>query len=276
MFCGAFRGGARIVIDGRAIIDPDAQLGENVSIGPWSIIGPGVEIGDHVEIASHVVLKGPSIIGPGVKIFQFATVGEDTPALAYDGEASTLEIGEGTVIREGVTIHRGMVRGGVGKTVVGKHCLLMAYVHVGHDCIVGDHVIMANNASIAGHVTVGDYANFGGYCGIPQFRAVGAYSHIAAMSRVVKDVPAYMTVTGNPAYAAGLNLEGMKRRDFSEGSIGAIKQAYKTVYRQGLTVADALAELAPLRAEYPEVDVYAQSIEKSEWGIIRGRGSGSD
>ena len=150
----------------------------------------------------------------------------------------------------------------------------MAYVHVGHDCVVGDHVIMANNASLAGHVTVGDYANFGGYSGIPQFRAVGAYTHIAAMSLVVKDIPAYMTVSGNPAYAAGLNLEGMKRRGISPEAIRAVKEAYKTVYRQGLRVQDALDKIADLRRDFSEVELYAASIENSQWGITRGRGTG--
>ena len=124
--------------------------------------------------------------------------------------------------------------------MIGDEFTELAYVHVGHDCVVGDHVIMANNASLAGHVTVGDYANFGGYSGIPQFRAVGAYTHIAAMSLVLKDVPAYMTVTGNPAYAAGLNIEGMKRRGYSKETIKAVRDAYKTIYRQGLTTADGL------------------------------------
>lgn len=265
------------MIDPRAIIDPSAVLGEGVTIGPWTIIGADVEIGDGVEVASHVVIKGPTKIGAGCRIFQFATVGEDTPALAYGGEASRLDIGEHTIIREGVTIHRGMAKGGIGRTEVGSHCLLMAYVHIGHDCIVGDHVIMANNASIAGHVTVGDYANFGGYSGIPQFRAIGPYTHIAAMSLVTKDVPAYMTVTGNPAYAAGMNIEGMRRRGYDKTLIKALRESYRLVYRKGLLVKEALEEMQSLRAAHAEVEAFAASIEASEWGIIRGRGqSASD
>ncbi len=264
------------MIDGRAIVDTSAVIGEGVSIGPWSIIGPGVELGDHVEVASHVVIKGPTKIGPGSKVFQFATVGEDTPAFAFEGEETFCEIGANTVIREGVTIHRGMAKGGIGRTVVGDHCLLMAYVHVGHDCVVGNHVVMANNASLAGHVTVGDYANFGGYSGIPQFRSIGAYTHIAAMSLVLKDVPAYMTVSGNPAVALGLNLEGMKRRGYAKETMQAMRDAHRTVYRRGLTVKDALAELAQARQAFAEVDIFAASIEASEWGIIRGRGTTKD
>ena len=262
------------MIDGRAIIDPSAKLGDNVRVGPWSIIGPDVELGDDVVVESHAIVKGPTKIGDGVHIYQFATVGEATPAFAYDGEPATLTVGAGTVIREGVTIHRGMAKGGINQTVVGENCLLMAYVHIGHDCVVGDHVVMANNASLAGHVEVGDYANFGGYAGIPQFRSIGAYTHVAAMSLVLKDVPAYMTVGGNPAAAAGLNLEGMKRRGYSEEQVAAIKSAYRVVYRQGLTVAEALEALVGPRAESAEVELFAKSIESSEWGIIRGRGAG--
>ena len=259
------------MIDGRAIVDTSAKIGENVTIGPWSLIGPGVVIGDNAEIASHVVIKGPTRLGNGVKVFQFATVGEDTPAFAFEGEDTFCEIGDNTVIREGVTIHRGMAKGGIGRTAVGSNCLLMAYVHGGHDCVVGDHVIMANNASLAGHVVVGDYANFGGYSGIPQFRQVGAYTHIAAMSLVLKDVPAYMTVSGNPAYAVGLNSEGMKRRGCGKDTMQAIKQAHKVVYRSGLSAEDALQQLAQLRSDFPEVDLFASSIESSQWGILRGR-----
>lgn len=264
------------MIDGRAIIDPSAKLGDNVTIGPWTTVGPDVEIGDNVNIASHVVLKGPSKIGAGVKIYQFSTVGEDTPAFAFEGEETFLEIGENTVIREGVTIHRGMVKGGIGRTEVGKNCLLMAYVHVGHDCVVGDHVVMANNASLAGHVAVGDYANFGGYSGIPQFRNVGAYTHIAAMSLVTKDVPAYMTVSGNPAIASGLNVEGMKRRGYDKATMQALKEAYRTVYRRGLGVKEALAELKDARVQHEAVERFVHSIEQSQWGIVRGRSSGRD
>ena len=263
------------MIDGRAIIDPTAKLGKNVTVGPWSIVGPNVTVGDDVVIHSHVVLKGPTIVGAGVKIFQFATVGEDTPALAYAGEDTMLKIGEQTVIREGVTIHRGMEEGGIGETRIGKNCLLMAYVHIGHDCVVGNDVIMANNASLSGHVEVGDHANFGGYSGVPPFRKIGAFSHVAACSLVLKDIPAYMTVAGNPAYAVGLNIEGMKRRHYDSKTRAAIKEAHKIVYRKGLRVSEALETIEDLRREFDEVEVFAKSLETSNVGIIRGRGYSS-
>ncbi len=259
------------MIDARAIVHSSARIGANVSIGPWTIIGEGVEIGDGTVVESHVVIKGPTTIGRNNHIYQFSTVGEDTPALAYQGEPTVLEIGDNNTIREGVTIHRGMVQD-ESKTAIGNGCLLMAYVHVGHDCIVGDHVIMANNASIAGHVHVGDYANFGGYSGVAQFRSIGAHTHIAAMSLVVKDVPDFLTVAGNPAGAAGLNLEGMRRRGFEKEELKAIKDAYRVVYRSGLTTEEALAALAELRAQSPLVERFAATVEGSRWGIVRPRG----
>jgi len=258
------------VIDGRAIINPSAKLEVGVEVGPWTIIGADVEIGEGTRVASHVVIKGPTRIGRNNRIFQFSTVGEDTPALAYSGEPTILEIGDDNVIREGVTIHRGLVQD-QGRTVIGNHCLLMAYVHVGHDCVVGDHVIMANNASLAGHVNVGDHANFGGYSGVAQFRSIGAHTHIAAMSLVIKDVPAYMTVGGNPASAIGLNVEGMRRRNYAANVIEALKEAHRLVYRGGLTVKDALRAMEPLCTTHPEVAAFAASIAGSQWGIVRSR-----
>ena len=165
------------MIDERADVDPGAELGADVEIGPWSVIGPGVVVGDGCRIGPHAIVRGPTVLGRRNRIFQFATVGEDTPALsAYGGEPTTLTLGDDNVIREGVTIHRGMLQDR-GATLIGNNNLFMAYVHVGHDCEVGDHVIMANNASLAGHVSVGDHANIGGYSGILQFRSVGAHAH---------------------------------------------------------------------------------------------------
>lgn len=261
------------MIDPRAIIDPSAKLGDNVSIGPWTIIGSDVEIGDDCSIASHVVLKGPTVMGRNNRIFQFSTIGEDTPALAYGGESTVLKIGDNNVFREGVTIHRGMVQD-QGQTLIGNNCLLMAYVHVGHDCVLGDHVIMANNASVSGHCNVGDHANFGGYAGVPQFRDIGAYSHISAMSLVLKDVPAYMTVMGNPAAAISLNIEGMRRRGYADELIQHLRDAYKIVYRQGRTVKEACHELESLARDVPEIALFLASIQDSQWGIVRPRRSG--
>jgi UDP-N-acetylglucosamine acyltransferase len=257
-------------IDPRAIVDPSARIGSDVTIGPWTIVGADVEIGDGSTIASHVVIKGPTVMGRNNQVFQFSTIGEATPALAYQGEPTRLVIGDDNVFREGVTIHRGMVQDR-GETRIGSSCLLMAYVHVGHDCVLGDHVIMANNSAVSGHCNVGDHANFGGYAGAPQYRNIGAYSHIAGMSLVLKDVPAYMTVMGNPASAIGLNIEGMRRRGYSKELIGVLKEAHRVVYRDGLTIDEACASLDTLAGEHPEVALFLDSIRDSKWGIVRPR-----
>jgi len=257
-------------IDPRAIIDPRAEVAEGVSIGPWTTIGPGVVVGSGCRIASHVVLKGPTTLGLNNTIYQFSTIGEDTPALAYKGETTRLEIGDNNIIREGVTIHRGTAQD-QSCTRIGSHNLLMAYVHVGHDCELGDHIIMANNASVSVHVRVGDYANFGGYAGIPQYRSIGAFSHIAGMSLVLKDVPAYVTVGGHPAFAVGLNLEGMRRRNMNSQVVAALKEAYSFVYRRGHTVTEALTSMAELSRSYPEVAHFAATIRDSKIGIVRPR-----
>ena len=258
------------LIDARAIIDPSAELGANVSVGPWTIIGPDVVIGDDCEIGSHVVLKGPTRMGSGNRIYQFATVGEGPPAFAYHGEPTVLEIGNNNTIREGVTIHRGLATDR-GRTVIGNDNLLMAYVHVGHDCVLGDRIVMANNASAAGHVAVGDEAVFSGYSGVPQFRSVGAYSFIGGMSVAVKDVPAFVSVNGNPARAVGLNVERMRRMELGAEVREALKNAYNTVYRRGLSVAEALEQLAGPASKFKEVACFVDSIASSEYGIVRER-----
>lgn len=261
-------------IDARAIIDPAAKLGANVEVGPWSIIGPNVELGDGCRIGPHAVVTGCTRMGRDNRVYQFATIGEDTPALAYRGEPTRLEIGDGNTFREGVTVHRGTVQD-QGVTRIGSRGLFMAYVHIGHDCVVGDQVVMANNASVSGHCVVGDYANFGGYVGVPQRRRIGAHTHLAGMSLVLKDVPAYVTVAGNPAFAIGLNLEGMRRRGVSDEVIGLLRTAYKTLYRCGLTVEEACERLAAEKPSCPEVALLVDSVLTSEQGIVRPRPSGN-
>jgi len=259
------------LIDPRAIIHPTARLGANVSVGPWTLIGADVELGDDCQVASHVVLKGPTRIGRRNRIFQFASIGEDTSDLSYQGEPTVLEIGDDNVFREGVNIHRGTMKD-QGRTVIGSHGLFMPYVHVAHDCVIGDHVILANYAAVSGHVKVGDYANFGGYAGVAQFRTVGAHTHVAAMSLVIKDVPDYMTAGGNPAGAIGLNVEGMRRRGYSPELIARLREAYKIVYRSGLTAQEACARLDPLAVGVPEVGAFLAAVRGSRWGIVRPRG----
>ena len=255
------------MIDSSAIVDPSAVLGENVSIGPWTIIGPNVEIGDGCEIASHVVIKGPTVIGRNNKIFQFSTLGEDTPDLKYKGEPTRLIIGDNNVIREGVTIHRGTVQD-KSETRIGNHNLLMAYVHVGHDSVVGDHVIMVNNASISGHVHVGDWTILSGYCLVHQFVNIGPHCFIGPAAFIYHDVPAFVTAFGSPAEPRTINREGLKRRGYSTDQIALANKAYKLLYRRGLQLDEALKAIADL-GDDEVVAMLLSSLENSSRGIIR-------
>jgi UDP-N-acetylglucosamine acyltransferase len=255
------------MIDPSAIVDPSAVLGKDISVGPWTIIGPGVEIGDGCEIASHVVIKGPTVIGRNNKIFQFSTVGEDTPDLKYKGEPTRLIIGDNNVIREGVTIHRGTVQDN-SETRIGSDNLLMAYVHVGHDCVVGNHVIMVNNAAISGHVYVGDWTILSGYCLVHQFVHIGPHCFVGPAAFVYHDVPAFVTAFGSPAEPRTINREGLKRRGYSVEQIALANKAYKLLYRRGLQLDEALKAIADL-GEDDVVSMLLSSLENSSRGIIR-------
>lgn len=256
------------MIHEQAIIEAGAVIGENVSIGPWTYISKDVVIGDNCEISSHVVINGPTTIGKNNRIFQFSSIGEDCQDLKYDGEPTQLIIGDNNVFRECCTIHRGTTQD-EGITRIGSHNLFMAYTHVAHDCVVGNHCILANNASIAGHVHVGDHAILGGLTGVHQFCHIGAHSFIAANSMVLKDVPPYVMASGHGASPFGLNSEGLKRRGFDDESILLIKRAYKSVYRKGLSVDEAIAHINDTSKGNASVKVFTDFISQSNRGIIR-------
>lgn len=256
------------MIDKLAFVHPDAKIGKNVTIGPWSYIGPDVEIGDDCWISSHVVIKGPSIIGKGNRIFQFASVGEDCQDKKYAGEPTRLIMGDNNIIRESVTIHRGTVQDN-SETRIGSNNLFMAYVHIAHDCVVGDNVIMANNASIAGHCHVGDWAILGGITGVHQFVHIGAHAFTAGCSLVLQDVPPFVMASGQAAIPRGLNMEGMKRRGFSKETQQALRRAYKTLYRSSLTLEEAVAAMAEDAAKEPQVQAFVDFVTSSNRGIIR-------
>ena len=258
------------MIDERAIVEPGAKLGRNVSVGPWSLVGADVVIGDDCVIGPHVILRGPTVLGRRNRIYQFATVGEGSPAFAYHGEPTTLTIGDDNVIREGVTIHRGLATDR-SRTVIGSGNLFMAYVHIGHDCVLGDRIVMANNASVAGHVSVGDEVVLSGYAGVPQFLSIGTCAFVGGMSKVTKDVPAYVSVDGHPARAVGLNTERLRRLGLGDDVKKALQNAYNIVYRRGLVLAEALRELRASAEEFAEVATFVCSIEASEHGIVRER-----
>lgn len=256
------------MIHPQAIVDPGARLGRDIEVGPFSVIGPDVEIGDHSWIGPHALIQGPTRIGRENRIFPFTTLGGAPQDLKYAGEPTRLEIGDRNIIRECCTFSRGTAQG-AGVTRVGHDNLFMAYVHVAHDCVVGDHTIFANNASLAGHVQVGDHAVLGGFTGVHQFCRVGAHCMTGIATITFKDIPPFVLANGNTAKPYGLNLRGLKRRGFSAQAIEALKQAYKLLYRSGLTLDRALTEIDALAARCPEVAELAAFVRASERGIIR-------
>lgn len=256
------------MIHSHAIIDPSARVADDVEVGPWTLIGPEVEIGPGCKIESHVVIKGPTRIGAGNHIFQFSTIGEATPDLKYRDEPTYLVIGDNNIIRENVTIHRGTVQDR-SETTIGDSNLIMAYVHIGHDSVIGNHTILVNNTALAGHVKVGDWAILSGYTLVHQFCKIGAHSFSGMGTAIGKDVPAYVTVSGAPAEAKTINIEGLRRRGFSSEAIGQLRRAFKIVYRQGLTLDLAIQRLETMLSDTPEVKVMIDSIRASERGIVR-------
>lgn len=257
-----------MLIDSRAIIHPSAKLAADVQVGPWSIIGPDVEIGEGTIINSHVVIKGPTVIGKNNRIYQFSSVGEDTPDLKYKGEPTRLVIGDHNVIREGVTIHRGTIQDR-NETTIGSHNLIMAYVHVGHDSVIGNYCILVNNTALAGHVHIGDWAILSGYTLVHQFCRIGAHSFTGMGTAVGKDIPAYVMVNGSPAEAKSINSEGLRRRGFSAEEIAVITRAYKIIYRRGLTIDEALVEVEAMVPECERLTLLIESIKTSTRGIVR-------
>jgi UDP-N-acetylglucosamine acyltransferase len=251
-----------------AIVDPGARIGANVAIGPYSIIGPDVEIGDNTEVGPHVVIKGHTRIGRDNHIFQFCSLGEIPQDKKYAGEPTRLEIGDRNTIREFCTFNLGTVQGG-GLTSIGDDNWLMAYAHIAHDCHVGNKTIFANGASLAGHVTVDDWVIFGGFTGVHQFCRIGAHVITAASSLVLQDVPPYLMVAGNTAQPYGIHVEGLKRRGFTSEAISELKRAYRTLYKSGLLLEEAKAQLADQARTAPDVQRMVDFLASSKRGIIR-------
>ena len=252
-----------------AIIDSSAVIASDVKIGPYCIIGPQVSIGEGTKLHSHVVVGGYTRIGKNNEIFQFASVGEVCQDLKYAGEETWLEIGDHNSIREHCSLHRGTTQD-KGITKIGSHNLLMVNTHIAHDCVVGDHNIFANNAGVAGHVHVGDYVVVGGNSGIHQFCKIDSFSMIGGASLILKDVPAYVMVSGNPAHAFAMNVEGMRRKGWSKDVIQGLRQAFKLIYKAGLTTEQAIQQIrAEILPEVPEVQLLIDSLEQSKRGIVR-------
>lgn len=260
------------MIDPRAVVDPKAELAEDVSIGPYAVIGPDVEIGAGTTIGPHAVINGPTRIGRDNRIFQFVSLGDAPQDKKYAGEPTRLEIGDGNTIREFVTINRGTAQDR-GVTTLGDDNWIMAYVHIAHDCVVGSQTILANNATLAGHVHVGDWAIVGGLTGVHQFTHIGAHVMAGFGSHIAQDVPPFMMVDGHPLAVRGLNVEGLRRRGYSAERIATLKQAYRVLYREGLTLQAALAQIDELANTHPEaeedVTLLGDFLRGATRGIVR-------
>ncbi|MBM3861559.1 MAG: acyl-ACP--UDP-N-acetylglucosamine O-acyltransferase [Verrucomicrobia bacterium] len=250
-----------------AVVDARAQIGADCEVGPYCIIGPNVKLGDGSRLHSHVVLDGLTIIGPRCEFYPFACIGLKTQDLKWKGGNCHLEIGSENVFREHVTVHTATGDGGV--TRIGSHNNFLAYSHIAHDCCVGNRVIFSNNGTLAGHVIVEDHAIIGGLAAIHQFCRIGAMSIIGGCTKVVQDVPPYMIADGNPAVTRGVNKVGLERNGVSETAQKALREAYKIVFRSGLTVGNALDRV---RIEVPpskEIDHFINFCRTSERGIAR-------
>ena len=221
-----------------AHIHPEANIGKDVTIDPFAIIEKNVNIGEGTHVMSHTVIMKNTSIGKYCQIFPGAVLGAIPQDLKYNGEDTTVEIGDYTTIRECVTVNRGTQD--KWKTVVGSHCLLMAYCHIAHDCILGDHVIIANSVQLAGHVDIGDYAIIGGMAAAIQFSKIGAHTYIAGGTEVIKDIPPYIKAGRKPLSYVGVNSVGLQRRGFTNEKINSIQEIYRSIYMRGLNTTQAL------------------------------------
>ncbi len=251
-----------------AVVAPDARLAEGVEVGAYTVIGAGVEIGPKTWVGPHVVINGPTRIGADNRIFQFASVGDAPQDKKYKGEPTRLEIGDRNVIRECVTLNRGTTRD-EGVTRIGSDNLLMAYSHVAHDCNLGNQCVLANNATLGGHVQLGDWVIMGGLSAIHQFCKVGAHAFIANNAAVTRDVPPFVMAVGQPAAAHSVNSEGLKRRGFSPEQIRNIRNAFRLLYRSGLKLNDAQAQLEAIAKEQPEILPLVEFLPLSTRSIVR-------
>jgi len=252
-----------------ALISPSATIDETAAIGPYCIVGDEVSIGAHTILHRHVVVAKLTRIGQHNQFYQFASIGEDPQDLKYAGERTWLEIGDHNTIREACSLHRGTAQDAT-ITKIGSHNLLMVNTHIAHDCTIGSHNVLANNVGIAGHVTIGDHTIIGGNSGIHQFCRVDDYSLVGGASLILKDVAAFTMVSGNPAGARGLNIEGMRRKDWSKQTIDVLRQAYRVVFRSGLTTVQALEVLQnELLPKEPKIQLLIDSLEHSKRGVVR-------
>lgn len=251
-----------------ASVDPKAKIGNNVTISPFVFIEGDVVIGDDTWIGPNATIMNGARIGKGVKIFPGAVISAIPQDLKFDGEETTTEVGDNTIIRECVTLNRGTKD--KWKTSIGSNCLLMAYVHVAHDCQIGNQVILANSVNVAGHVVIEDWAILEGYVGVSQFVHIGAHAFIAGQCGARKNVPPFVKAAREPLSYVGVNTVGMRRRGFSNESIQNVEDIYRTLYVKGLNVSNALDVIAKEAPDSAEKNHILDFIRGSKDGIIRG------
>jgi UDP-N-acetylglucosamine acyltransferase len=255
------------MIHSTAIVHPKAEVASSCEIGPYCVIGENVTLGENCKLHSHVVIDGHTKIGKGNEIFPFASIGKKTQDLKWKGGVTRLEIGDRNVFREGVTIHSATDDGDA--TVVGSDNLLLTYVHIAHDCVIGNHIIMSGYAGLAGHVVVEDHAILGGYTAVHQFCRVGRLAMTGGCSRIPQDVPPFMIVEGNPAETRTINKIGLERNGVSNEAQTALRRAYKIIFREELSVPNALLKIEGELPLLPEVQHLVQFIRASERGITK-------
>lgn len=248
-----------------AIVDPSAEVGAGVEIGPFSIVGPDCRLGDGCVLAARVTLERDVILAPGVKVGTGSVIGGEPQDLKFRGERTTVEIGEGTVIREYSTINRGTAHS--LRTVIGREAFIMSYVHVAHDCRIGDGVILANAVQLAGHVDIEDKAILSGLSAVHQFVRIGRHAFIGGCSRVSKDIPPFIKAVGNPVQLYGLNTVGLQRSGFSDESVRELKRAYRIFFRSELNVSQAMERVQAEMSGSPEVRELIQFLEASGRGV---------
>ncbi|HBT34038.1 MAG TPA: acyl-[acyl-carrier-protein]--UDP-N-acetylglucosamine O-acyltransferase [Pusillimonas sp.] len=231
-----------------ALVAPEAQLADGVSVGPYSVIGPNVTIGEGTEVGPHCVIDGHTTIGRNNTFYRFCSIGGMPQDKKYQGEPTRLEIGDGNMVREYVTINTGTVQD-VGVTRVGSDNWIMAYVHIAHDCQIGSHTILANNVQLAGHIHIDDWAIIGGSSAVHQFVRIGAHTMIGGTSSIRQDIPPYVMGAGDPFRPVGINSEGLKRRGYTPDMVSALKESYKYLYRRQMSVEQALDAIRALQAE---------------------------
>ena len=248
-------------------VHPDAQMGNNVEIGPFSTIEANVIIGDGTWIGPNVTIMNGARLGSNCQVFPGAVISAIPQDLKYEGELTTVEIGDETTIRECVTINRGTKA--YGKTVIGKKGLIMAYVHIAHDCIIGDHVILVNSVALAGHVEIGNWSIVSGLSAVHQFVKIGEHAMVGGGAMVRKDVPPFITAAGEPVTYAGVNSVGLKRRGFSSVDVNLIQDVYRIIYQSGRNISQALEVVKREHNADPTVSHIIDFIESSTRGLIR-------